>query len=110
MKVFSQLMEEVSQRSNTYKFHPGCAAVKLTHLCFADDLLIFSMGCLQSIKSITKALQDFAALSVLTHNPFKSTFYCSGVSKGLKEQIKEWLQIREGGGSFCQISRGLPDI
>lgn len=36
----------------------------LTHLCFADDLLIFTDGSLSSFQGVLKVLRDFEAFLV----------------------------------------------
>jgi hypothetical protein len=41
MEVFSKIMVDYTGENSGFKFHPKCANLKLTHLCFADDLLIF---------------------------------------------------------------------
>ena len=41
MEVFSKIMVDYTGGNSSFKFHPKCASLKLTHLCFADDLLIF---------------------------------------------------------------------
>lgn len=33
-----------------FAFHPGCKKLSLTHLCFADDLMVFVEGSKRSIK------------------------------------------------------------
>jgi hypothetical protein len=38
MEVFSRIMADLSGGSSSFKFHPKCVEIKLTHLCFADDL------------------------------------------------------------------------
>ena len=58
--------------------------MKLTHLCFADDLLIFSEASLGFIKAIKDALAEFEELSSLKANPSKSSFFCSGISDRVK--------------------------
>jgi hypothetical protein len=57
---------------------------KLTHLCFVDDLLIFSEASVKSISIIKDALIEFEELSGLKANPSKSFLLCSGVSKRTK--------------------------
>jgi hypothetical protein len=42
MKVFSRIMADLTGGNSGFKFHPKCVKMKLTHLCFVDDLLIFS--------------------------------------------------------------------
>jgi hypothetical protein len=71
MEVFSRILAE---STGAAKFHPRCLKMKLNHLCFADDLLIFSEASLWSIKAIKDALAEFEELSSLKANPSKSFF------------------------------------
>jgi hypothetical protein len=81
MEVFSKIMVDYTGENSGFKFHPKCASLKLTHLCFADDLLIFSEASLISTKIIKSALLEFESLSGLKSNPTKSSFFCSGISE-----------------------------
>lgn len=42
MEGLSRLFEEAAIHNPLFDFHLKCSSLKLTHLCFADDLLIFS--------------------------------------------------------------------
>jgi hypothetical protein len=68
----------------------------LTHLCFADDLLIFAAANSRSIGCILAVLSDFAELSGLKANPAKSSFFCLGVSNDTKQEMLDFLQMVEG--------------
>jgi hypothetical protein len=96
MEVFSRIMADLSGGSSSFKFHPKCVEIELTHLCFADDLLIFSEASLNSIKVIKFALLEFENLSGLKANPSKSSFYCSGISDRVKHLILDDLMMKEG--------------
>jgi len=37
-------------------YHPKCKKLGITHLMFVDDLLFFTKGDLDSIKTVTKTL------------------------------------------------------
>ena len=76
MEIFSRIMADHTGGSSGFKFHPKYVRMKLTHLCFADDL-IFSEARLSSINVIKTALLEFEDLSGLKANPSKSSFYCS---------------------------------
>ncbi|XP_059454969.1 uncharacterized protein LOC132185181 [Corylus avellana] len=81
-----------------FKFHPKCLKQKLTHLCFADDLLIFCEASLRFINTMQDALLEFEELSGLKANPSKSSFFCYGISP---MQVKENLLKRR---SFWSVS------
>ena len=53
----------VAQR--VFKFHPKCKKINLTHLFFADDLLIFTKGDLDSVVGVQKVLGLFYSISGL---------------------------------------------
>ncbi|XP_074267542.1 uncharacterized protein LOC141590932 [Silene latifolia] len=45
-----------------FKFHPLCRSLRLTHLMFADDLLLFCKGEVKSICILMELLKDFPLL------------------------------------------------
>jgi len=49
MEVLSRLLEAACNNLD-FQFHPKCSSLKLTHLCFADDLLIFSAAKVISLR------------------------------------------------------------
>jgi hypothetical protein len=76
MEVFSRIMADHTGIHSEFRFHPKCESLRLTHLCFADDLLVFSEASLSSISVIKVALLEFENLSGLKANPSKSSFFC----------------------------------
>lgn len=52
-----------------------------THLCFADDLLIFMDGSLSSVQGIIQVLHNFEAFSGLAISVDKSSVFPSGLSE-----------------------------
>lgn len=63
-----------------FNFHPRCQKVGVIHLCFADDLLLFSRGDLTSVKLLHGVFQDFSAVSGLRANLGKSQVYFGGMA------------------------------
>jgi hypothetical protein len=96
MEVFSRIMNVSTGTDSSFKFHPYCFKVKLIHLCFVDDLLIFLEASLSSINVIKAALMEFEDLSGLKANTLKSSFYCSGISKKVKQILLSSMQMKEG--------------
>jgi hypothetical protein len=107
MEIFSRIMAEYTSKSG-FKFHLNCLKIKLTYLCFVDDLLIFSEANVSSIKVIRDALAEFEELFGLKANPTKSSFYCSGISYRFKNTLLSDLQMKEG--NFPVRYLGVPLI
>lgn len=76
MSVFSGLLED-SARQSDFKFHNKCENTNLSHVCFADDLMVFL--------TIKEELNHFECLSGLTPNPSKSNFLFYLFSAIMKE-------------------------
>ena len=58
MNVLSNLLN-AAVKYGVFSYHPKCKKIKLTHLSFADDLLIFSKGHISSIVEIQNVLKTF---------------------------------------------------
>jgi len=54
--------------------------MNLTHVCFDDDLLLFSRGDVGSITQLLEAFNMFSDASGLKANQAKSSIYFGGVS------------------------------
>jgi hypothetical protein len=92
MEGLSLLLEEVAH-SHLFTFHAKCNLIKLHHLCFAVDLLIFSKGSIDSVQAILVALNEFEELSGLKANPSKSSVFLAGVPPLVKQEILHVLQM-----------------
>jgi hypothetical protein len=75
MEVFARIMADLTAEGSSFKFHPKCLKLRLTHLRSANDLLIFAEASLRSIHTIKAALSEFEDLSGLKANPSKSSFF-----------------------------------
>ncbi|XP_074265635.1 putative mitochondrial protein AtMg01250 [Silene latifolia] len=79
MEILSRSLRRVCDQPQV-SYHPKCSKIKLTHLIFADDLMIFIRGDVPSISAVTDSLQKFALLSGLHANNEKTSIYFGGVS------------------------------
>lgn len=95
IEVLTCLLKEKSLLPD-FRIHWRCSANKLINLCFADDLMIFCMGDLSSIKHIQSALNEFESLSGVSLSPGKSNIFFSGVCPNVKESILNELGFKEG--------------
>lgn len=64
MQVLSRMLDNAAI-SRQFGFHPYCQGLRLTHLCFADDVLVFSDGKKRSVEGMLEVFRQFADLSGL---------------------------------------------
>lgn len=86
MNVLSHLLDRAASRK-VIGYHARCQNIMLTHLSFADDLLVFSDGTKRSIENVLKIFEDFAAMSGLKISLEKSTLYTAGLSEAQEGDI-----------------------
>ena len=77
--VLSKLLNQAAE-AREYDYHPQCAGVKLTHLSFADDILVFSDGTASSLAGVMSVMGRFTKISGLHINVMKSSIFASGVN------------------------------
>lgn len=77
MEVFSALVRKYSTNPD-FKYHWRASQVQLTHLIFADDVLLFSKGDKDSMKILLDTINHFSQISWLLPNASKSNcFFCN---------------------------------
>ncbi|XP_074318519.1 uncharacterized protein LOC141655332 [Silene latifolia] len=86
----------VIQRHARFKFHPLCNRIQLTHLCFADDLILFCRGDRDSSELLLRAFNHFSKSSGLIMNKGKSNFYCNGVDDSVILHLENKFGMRRG--------------
>ena len=86
MNVLSHMIDDTAVRRNI-GYHPKCKKIRLTHLCFADDLMVFVDGHKRSIEGIINIFKEFAGRSGLQISLEKSTIYVAGISEPERAQI-----------------------
>lgn len=57
MNCLSMMLNQAAQNEKI-KYHNRCDRMKLTHLSFADDLLIFIDGSLSSVQNVLQVLKE----------------------------------------------------
>lgn len=82
------LMLNRAAREMKFKYHLKCQPSKLTHLSFADDLLIFIDGSLASVQAVLQVLREFELRSGLAVSVQKSSFFASGMTEAETDLIK----------------------
>ncbi|XP_019241332.1 PREDICTED: uncharacterized protein LOC109221313 [Nicotiana attenuata] len=100
--LFAIAMEYLSRKLNelkadrSFQFHPKCAKLGITHLSFADDLLLFAKGNLSSITALHKCFSQFSEASGLQANLGKSCVYFGGVKGEIQDSILSHLGFVHG--------------
>ncbi|XP_024011406.1 uncharacterized protein LOC112086667 [Eutrema salsugineum] len=95
MNVLSHMLDKAAVERK-YGFHPKCSTLKLTHLCFADDIMIFSDGKLSSMEGIVGVFEDFAKMSGLQISMEKSTAFLAGVSEADRQTLGQRYRFEQG--------------
>ncbi|GJT46938.1 RNA-directed DNA polymerase, eukaryota, reverse transcriptase zinc-binding domain protein [Tanacetum coccineum] len=72
IEVFNLMVKRQISLDDIFKYHWGCSRIKLTHLCFADDLLMLCHGDHISACILRRALDEFSMSSGLYPNMAKS--------------------------------------
>ena len=67
-----------------FSYHWRCEQDRITHLCFADDLIIFCGGQPDSITILKQALDLFFSFSGLSTNEAKSNIFVAGSDESFK--------------------------
>jgi len=89
-----------------FKFHPYCKPLCLTHLMFADDLLIFCKVDPPTIRHIMSSLSTFHKCAGLKANLTKSQMVVGGCNAQLHEQCIQLTGFTET--SFPLKYLGVP--
>ncbi|GJV26340.1 RNA-directed DNA polymerase, eukaryota, reverse transcriptase zinc-binding domain protein [Tanacetum coccineum] len=96
MEVFTLILHKEIDQEPNFQYHFGCKDVKLSHVCFADDLLVMCHGDAISMGVIKKALETFSAVSGLVLNNSKSTAFYGSMNKEECKAISSILPFVTG--------------
>ncbi|XP_070031557.1 uncharacterized protein [Nicotiana tomentosiformis] len=110
--LFAIVMEYLSRSLNelkkdpSFQHHPGCRKLDITHMSFADDLLLFAKGNLSLVTTIYKYFSQFSEASGLHANLGKSSVYFGGVKQDVKKRILDHLGFEQDSLPFKYL--GIP--
>ena len=76
-----------------FKFHPRCSTLKLNHLVFANDLILFCKGDTQSIQTLYQGVQLFSSSLSLEANYSKSGIYLARVNDNFRMHAASTLDF-----------------
>lgn len=80
MEVFSRLLKS-RYESGYIRYHPNAEPIDISHLMFADDVMVFYDGSNSSLHGISETLDDFSSWSGLEINQSKSELFTAGLDQ-----------------------------
>lgn len=83
--VLSGMLDQAAV-DGKFGFHLQCQKFQLTHLSFADDILIFTDGSVRSINGVLGVMHQFTGLSGLQINISKSSIFSAGRNQHILSQ------------------------
>jgi hypothetical protein len=105
MEYFSMMLKLASQQVG-FHFHPKCGVQGISHLAFADDVLLLPRGDSSSVHYILQQLTLFSQTSGLDINPQKSSFF-GGAINAQKQSILSASGFREWSFPFTYLGAPL---
>ncbi|KAL0358163.1 UNVERIFIED_CONTAM: hypothetical protein Scaly_1502000 [Sesamum calycinum] len=95
MEYFLRLIKRNTSNSN-FNFHLKCEKLKITHLLFADDLMLFSRRELPSIHILMECLEEFRDVSGLAVNTAKSNIFMAGIQNDILDEALAMTEFARG--------------
>ncbi|XP_021863807.2 uncharacterized protein [Spinacia oleracea] len=89
-----------------FSYHPRCKKLDLTHMMFADDLLMFSRADESAVKALFAAFTKFSLASGLEANLHKSEVYLARVPNHIACSIVNSIGVPQGSFPFRYL--GVP--
>lgn len=96
MEDFAMIFKQCILEAGSFGYHQGCYDLDLSHLCFADDLFVFTRGDVASVEVLKRALEIFKLRSGLTPSLEKSEMFFGNVAEDVKTAILNCLPFRQG--------------
>ncbi|CAH2936087.1 MAG: hypothetical protein CPSOU_6785 [uncultured Paraburkholderia sp.] len=95
MEYFTRLMKRYTA-DHPFNYHPRCGNLKITHLSYADDLMIFTRGDAPSVKQVWDCLTEFGRMSGLEANNHKTHIFMAGIPTQDQQEILSITQVQQG--------------
>ncbi|GJY12210.1 RNA-directed DNA polymerase, eukaryota, reverse transcriptase zinc-binding domain protein [Tanacetum coccineum] len=93
MEILSLIVQKKVEEKKDFRFHFGCKQLKLTHVCFTDDLLMFCHG--DVVFGVLKeAIEEFGVISDLLPNYNKSTIIFGSIRMEDQQSILDCVPFR----------------
>lgn len=90
----------------SFQFHPKCQVLNITHVAFADDIILLSKGDIASVQILMDSLEVFKNCSGLHVSAPKSNIFCGGIDAEMKTNLANITQFSPGSFPFTYL--GVP--
>ncbi|GAA0154886.1 hypothetical protein LIER_12736 [Lithospermum erythrorhizon] len=95
LEIFNGLMRRASD-SSAVRFHPKCQQLCITHLSFADDMVLLVSADMDSFRVIKETLVLFGDLTGLKLNCSKSRIFFWSTPRNVRSALCEYTEMSEG--------------
>ncbi|GJV70638.1 RNA-directed DNA polymerase, eukaryota, reverse transcriptase zinc-binding domain protein [Tanacetum coccineum] len=96
VEVFNMIMIKNIAATPSFRYHYGCKELKLTHMCFADDLMVLCNGDKASLEVVKKAIEESSCVPGLFPNLSKSIIFFGSINEDRKKELLEVLPFKHG--------------
>lgn len=86
LEVLSRSLHRMAT-SSAFAFHLNCKNLHITHLAYADDLLLFSHGDTGSLSLLMNCVRDFGNTAGLRINFLNSNIFMAGIDERTRQDI-----------------------
>ncbi|GJS70464.1 hypothetical protein Tco_0703305 [Tanacetum coccineum] len=93
MEVFALILQNQIGDDGKFKYHWGCKDLKISHICFADDLLVLFHGDINSVKVVKRDLDKFSSISTMNPNIGNTTVFFGNVKDHVRQEILSLLSF-----------------
>ncbi|GJS96055.1 RNA-directed DNA polymerase, eukaryota, reverse transcriptase zinc-binding domain protein [Tanacetum coccineum] len=90
MEILTLIVKRKVDQSREFQYHFGCKKLKITNVCFADDLLMFCHADKSSVKVLKESIDEFGKVVGLIPNYNKSTIIFGCLDD---EEKKDMLEV-----------------
>ncbi|KAE8662818.1 hypothetical protein F3Y22_tig00113124pilonHSYRG00138 [Hibiscus syriacus] len=111
MNVLSNMLN-LAAAKGIFAYHPKCKKIGLTHIFFADDLLIFCKGYVESGVGVLSVLDHFYQISGLNLNSSKSELFaaakdCEPLLGKIRQCLQHWSDRNLSYDSSLELIRSV---
>ncbi|GJZ55587.1 RNA-directed DNA polymerase, eukaryota, reverse transcriptase zinc-binding domain protein [Tanacetum coccineum] len=94
MEILTSIIKRKVDDNHGFQYHFGCKKLKITNVCFADDLLMFCHADRISVSVLKEAIDEFGKVAGLIPNYNKSIIIFGSLNDEEKQEILEVIPFK----------------